>query len=161
MKKLFLTGVAALFLATGTAHAEANASMLDLSMHRGDNPVFLFLEKDNGQKYFGFFSIQENCADILTLLERRRDAGMETWLTLRAGKIRARSQCHVVGVHQQCPPNVAGETETRKNMLNKIMTATNRAYITITAALMLATALMLTILAGRAGAADEEDNFPD
>jgi hypothetical protein len=47
-------------------------------------------------------------------------------------------------------------------MLNKIMTATNRAYITITAALMLATALMLTILAGRAGAAEaEEDNFPD
>jgi hypothetical protein len=44
-------------------------------------------------------------------------------------------------------------------MLNKIMTATNRAYITITAALMLATALMLTILAGRAMA--EEDNFPD
>jgi hypothetical protein len=49
----------------------------------------------------------------------------------------------------------------QKNMLNKIMTATNRAYITITAALMLATALMLTILAGRAVAADEEDNFPD
>jgi hypothetical protein len=46
-------------------------------------------------------------------------------------------------------------------MLNKIMTATNRAYITITAALMLATALMLTILAGRAIAADQEDNFPD
>jgi hypothetical protein len=86
MKKLLLTSIAALFLATGTAHAEPNASMLDLSMHRGDNPVFLFLEKDNGQKYFGFFSIQENCADILTLLERRRDAGMETWLTLRAGK---------------------------------------------------------------------------
>jgi hypothetical protein len=49
----------------------------------------------------------------------------------------------------------------QKNMLNKIMTATNRAYITITAALMLATALMLTILAGRAMAATEEDTFPD
>jgi hypothetical protein len=114
LQHLLLTAVTALFLATGTAHAEPNASMLDLSMHRGDNPVFLFLEKDNGQKYFGFFSIQENCADILTLLERRRDAGMETWLTLRAGKPERVLNVMCVGVRQPCPPNVAGETETRK-----------------------------------------------
>jgi hypothetical protein len=41
------------------------------------------------------------------------------------------------------------------------MSSTIRAQITVIAALILAIALMLTILAGRAMAATEEDTFPD
>jgi hypothetical protein len=43
MKKLLLAGVAALFLATGTAHAQ------ELDIHSGENLVMLLLEKVDGE----------------------------------------------------------------------------------------------------------------
>jgi hypothetical protein len=49
--------------------------------------VFLFLQKDDGQRYVGLLSgIQEKCEDILEVYENRQRAGKETWYTPRGGK---------------------------------------------------------------------------
>jgi uncharacterized protein YraI len=67
-------------LATGAAHAQ------EIDIHHGDNPVMLLLEKADGQKYVGEFSVQEQCADVLAMVESRSKAGKETWLTLVQGR---------------------------------------------------------------------------
>jgi hypothetical protein len=94
VKRLFLTGVAVLFLVTGAAHAD---------------DVFLFLEKENGEKYVTFLSVQEKCADLLALYEERREAGKETWMNWTGAKSERvlNVMCPIV---PQCPPNVAGKT---------------------------------------------------
>jgi hypothetical protein len=63
------------------AHAQ------EMDIHHGDNPVMLLLEKADGQKYVGMFNVQEQCADVLAMVEARSKAGKETWLTpVRGGK---------------------------------------------------------------------------
>jgi hypothetical protein len=64
MKKLFLTGIAALFLATGTA--------------RADDFVVL-IQKDNENTSTAFVRMNMSCEEMLESHERNRKA--DTWLT--------------------------------------------------------------------------------
>jgi len=79
MKKVFLTGAAALFLATGTAHTQ------ELDIHHGENVVMLLLEKADGQKYVGMLNTQENCRyfgdNRSTLESRKRNVDNNDWST--------------------------------------------------------------------------------
>jgi len=104
MKKLFLSGIAALLLATGAAHAQ------ELDIHRGENMVMLLLEKGDGQKYVGMLSTQETCADVMMVIEARTRAGKETWMTWVQGKPERILNVICVGTPDQCPLNVAGKT---------------------------------------------------
>ena len=79
MKKLLLAGVAALFLATGAAHAQ------EMDLHHGDNTVMLMLEKADGQRYVGMLNTQETCTEVLEMLGARSKAGKDTWITLARG----------------------------------------------------------------------------
>jgi hypothetical protein len=63
MKKLFLTSVAALLLATGTAYA---------------HEFVVILQKDNEKASVAFATMGMSCAEALESHERNRKAG--TWL---------------------------------------------------------------------------------
>jgi|SRR5262249_9956903 hypothetical protein len=106
MKKLLLAGVAALFLATGTAHAQ------ELDIHSGENLVMLLLEKVDGEKHMVALNTQENCFTVLEVIEARTKVNKETWLTLR-GQEKPERVLNVICTgtpSNQCPPNIAGKT---------------------------------------------------
>ena len=58
--------IAALFLATGAAHAQ------ELDIHSGENLVMLLLEKVDGEKHIGVLNTQENCFTVLEVIRHVR-----------------------------------------------------------------------------------------
>ena len=96
MKKLLLTGVAALFLASGTAYAD---------------DFVVLIQKDNENTSTAFVRMNMSCEEMLESHERNRKAGTwltytpdsgETWRITWVGCLSAVSKIH-------CLPNMVGK----------------------------------------------------
>jgi hypothetical protein len=97
VKNLLRTGIAALFLGTGTARA---------------NEFVVILQKDNEKASVAFATMGMSCAEALESHERNRKAGTwlmyvppqggESWRIVWIGRLSAVSKVH-------CPPNMVGK----------------------------------------------------
>jgi len=105
VKKLLLAGIAALFLATGTVHAQ------ELIIHHGNNGAMLLLEKADRQKHATMIETRETCWSILETIEACSKNGLETWIEFTGGKPEKIIGVSCIGEpSKQCPPNIAGKT---------------------------------------------------
>jgi len=106
MKKVFLTGAAALFLATGTAHTQ------ELDIHHGKMLLCCCLRKRTDRNTW-VCSILKKTVAILEIIEARSKAGKETWITMTGAQGKPERILNVICTgtpSNQCPPNVAGKT---------------------------------------------------